>query len=182
MRVYEGCARSFLGQVDGADLIELNRVEPKGCDQNLWHFRAATVRERPRCVRTSIGRSLTVAARLRLMAQFHRPCPARGAPAPSKVPPPPPPVGSLRCHSSAAQDGGASGKPWQFCVRLPIGLIQPAQEQRRDAAATIFRMHPQDGRRASPGLPKRSYALLSMAGGAASGVGPLLPASGQGGE
>ncbi|HTV49194.1 MAG TPA: DNA phosphorothioation-associated putative methyltransferase [Phycisphaerae bacterium] len=29
LRVYEGCARSYLGHVEGANLIKLNRVEPK---------------------------------------------------------------------------------------------------------------------------------------------------------
>jgi DNA phosphorothioation-associated putative methyltransferase len=29
LRVYEGCARSYLGHVDGANLIKLNRIEPK---------------------------------------------------------------------------------------------------------------------------------------------------------
>ncbi len=29
LRVYEGCARSYLGHVDGANLVKLNRIEPK---------------------------------------------------------------------------------------------------------------------------------------------------------
>jgi DNA phosphorothioation-associated putative methyltransferase len=29
LRVYEGCARSYLGHVDGANIIKLNRIEPK---------------------------------------------------------------------------------------------------------------------------------------------------------
>jgi DNA phosphorothioation-associated putative methyltransferase len=29
LRVYEGCARSYLGHVEGANLIKLNRIEPK---------------------------------------------------------------------------------------------------------------------------------------------------------
>jgi len=41
-------------------------IQKAGCGQILWHFRAATVRKRPRCVQTSIGRALTVATRLAL--------------------------------------------------------------------------------------------------------------------
>ncbi|MCC5828561.1 MAG: DNA phosphorothioation-associated putative methyltransferase [Phycisphaeraceae bacterium] len=29
LRIYEGCARSYLGSVDGANVIKLNRIEPK---------------------------------------------------------------------------------------------------------------------------------------------------------
>jgi DNA phosphorothioation-associated putative methyltransferase len=29
LRVYEGCARSYLGHVDGANVVKLNRIEPK---------------------------------------------------------------------------------------------------------------------------------------------------------
>ena len=29
LRVFEGCARAFIGRVEGANLVKLNRIEPK---------------------------------------------------------------------------------------------------------------------------------------------------------